>query len=120
MNSNSIRLPVGGKAPQLAQMGTSQGFAGRDQIPFGDLLVDRHRGVRKALKQRAVERFEAGGGTPVRDDLPSFWPVVIHEPGVEHLIGEGKVVPARVGGCQQGGRCRNWSCPVWGGGWLGT
>ena len=92
MNSNSTRLPVGGRSQSSPRCVPRKRLAGRHQIALGDLLVDLHGGVRKAAQQRAVERLESARGPLCTRNGPALGSVVVHELRVEHLVGECQVV----------------------------
>jgi hypothetical protein len=80
------------QAPNLAEVRPPERFAGGNEVPFAELLVDLHRRVRERLEQRPVERLEARGrATHCHLGLP-FTFVVVHEVRVEDRVGEAEVV----------------------------
>jgi hypothetical protein len=80
------------QAPELPKVSPAQGLARGHQVPFRQLLVDLHRGIREGPQQHPVKPLKAPGWAGRRRDRVARRVVVVHEVRVEYLVGGRQVV----------------------------
>src|SRR5215813_10455282 len=68
-------VPGRWQIPDFTQVRPPECLARGDKVALGELVIDLHGGVRKALQHRAVERLEAARRPVCRRKRDPTWPV---------------------------------------------